>query len=62
MFPGAPLVLSSEIVEHGDVCPLDAPPSALTACETDPHGDVSIFPSTFFTVSLAMWYCSLPFQ
>ena len=42
MFPGAPLALPGEIVEHGDVCPLDASPSALTACETDLHGNVSI--------------------
>ena len=42
MFLGAPLALFDETVEHGDVCPLDAPPSALTACETDLHGDVSI--------------------
>ena len=36
------LALSGETVEHGDVCLLDAPPSALTPCETDLHGNVSI--------------------
>ena len=34
--------MCGETVEHGDVCPLDAQPSALTACETDLHGNVSI--------------------
>ena len=42
MFPGAPSALSGETVEHDDVCLLDAPPSAWTACETDLHGSVSI--------------------
>ena len=47
MFLGAPSALSGETVKHGDTCPLDAPPLALTVWETDLRGNVSIVLSTF---------------